>query len=79
MRGSWGDTMRFLRALVIGFLSIFPGTIIGYLGWLATGANKDNYSLEVIFFCNVIPFGCVFLGFVWAWISGEEYGVNYQR
>jgi hypothetical protein len=32
----------------------------------------------VIIFCNVIPFGFVFLGFIWAWINGEEYGVNYR-
>tara|TARA_B110000495_G_C22604648_1_gene361334 strand:+ start:263 stop:478 length:216 start_codon:yes stop_codon:yes gene_type:complete len=70
--------MRFLRALVIGILSIFPGTIIGYLGWLAVGASNDNYSLGVIFFCNIIPFGSVAMGFLWAWASGEEYGVTYQ-
>jgi len=40
--------MRFLRALIIGLLSIFPGTIIGYLGWLLVGASEDNYSLEVM-------------------------------
>ena len=54
------------------------GGIIGYLGWLATGSSENNYSPSVIFFCNVIPFGFVFLGFMWAWINGEEYGVNYR-
>ena len=78
MKGSWGDLMRFLRALIIVILSIFPGTIIGYLGWLAVGGNENNFSLEVIFFCNIIPFGFMALGFLWAWASGEEYGVNYQ-
>ena len=78
MKGSWGDLMRFLRALIIGILSIFPGTIIGYLGWLAVGGNENNFSLEVIFFCNIIPFGFMVIGFLWAWASGEEYGVNYQ-
>ena len=38
--------MRFLRSVIIGLLSIFPGTIIGYLGWLASGSSKDNYSLK---------------------------------
>ena len=70
--------MRFIRAIIIGLLSIFPGTIIGYLGWLATGSNESTYSPTVIFFCNVIPFGFVFFGFMWAWINGEEYGVNYR-
>lgn len=70
--------MRFIRAVIIAILSIFPGTIIGYLGWLATGSSENNYSPSVILFCNVIPFGFVFLGFIWAWINGEEYGVNYR-
>ena len=70
--------MRFIRAVIIAILSIFPGTIIGYLGWLATGSSENNYSPSVILFCNVIPIGFVFLGFIWAWINGEEYGVNYR-
>ncbi len=70
--------MRFIRAIIIALLSIFPGTIIGYLGWLATGSSENNYSPSVIIFYNVIPFGFVFLGFIWAWINGEEYGVNYR-
>ncbi|MGY8745008.1 MAG: hypothetical protein ACKVG2_00455 [Candidatus Poseidoniales archaeon] len=70
--------MRFLRALIIGLLSIFPGTIVGYLGWLATGASNDNYSPGVVFFCNVIPFGFVLMGFIWSWKNGAEYAVNYQ-
>ena len=70
--------MRFLRALIIGFLSIFPGTIVGYLGWLATGGVEDNYSLEVVFFCNIVPFGFVFIGFLWSWVIGEEYGEKYH-
>jgi len=76
VKGSWGELMRFLRSLIIGLLSIFPGTILGYLGWLATGASNDNYSPGVIFFCNVVPFGFVIIGFLWAWASGEEYGVK---
>ena len=78
MEGSWGDLMRFLRSLIIGLLSMFPGTIIGYLGWLATGSSKDNYSLEVVFFCNLIPFGFIVLGFIWSWKNGAEYAVDYQ-
>tara|TARA_B100000767_G_scaffold275203_1_gene310994 strand:- start:4287 stop:4502 length:216 start_codon:yes stop_codon:yes gene_type:complete len=70
--------MRFLRALIIGFLSIFPGTIVGYLGWLATGSSEDTYSTTVILFCNIIPFGFVVLGYLWAWRNGAEYAVNYQ-
>jgi len=70
--------MRFLRAVIIGFLSIFPGTILGYLGWLAAGASKDNYSPSVIFFCNIIPLGFVIAGFLWAWKNGEEYGVKFE-
>ena len=70
--------MRFIRAIIIALLSIFPGTIIGYLGWLATGSSENNYSPSVIFFCNIIPFSFVFLGFIWAWINGEDYGVNYR-
>ena len=70
--------MRFIRATIIALLSIFPGTIIGYLGWPATGSSENNYSPSVILFCNVIPIGFVFLGFIWAWINGEEYGVNYR-
>lgn len=71
--------MRFLRAFIIGLLCIFPGTIIGWLGWLATGASENNYSLEVIVFCNIVPFASIFLGFMWAWSTGEEYGVDFQR
>ena len=70
--------MRFLGALIIGMLSIFPGTILGYLGWLATGASKDNYHPSVVFFCNVIPLGFVLLGFIWAWKNGAEYSVATQ-
>ncbi|MCH1526620.1 MAG: hypothetical protein L7S49_00210 [Candidatus Poseidoniaceae archaeon] len=70
--------MRFLRALIIGILCLFPGTIIGYLGWLLTGSSLDNYSLQVVFFCNLLPLGSIILGFMWAWMNGEEYGVNFQ-
>ena len=76
MEGSWGELMRFLRSLIIGLLSIFPGTIVGYIGWLATGASEDTYALEVMFFCNVIPFGFVVVGFIWSWINGQEYSVK---
>ena len=78
MEGSWGDSMRFLRSLVIALLSIFPGTIVGYLGWYAAGSSMDNSSMEVLFFCNFVPFGFVVLGFVWSWKTGAEYAVNYQ-
>ena len=70
--------MRFIRAIVIGFLSIFPGTITGYLGWLATGASENNYSPAVVFFCNIVPLGSVFVGFKWTWANGAEYGVDYR-
>ncbi|MBJ64275.1 MAG: hypothetical protein CMB55_05735 [Euryarchaeota archaeon] len=70
--------MRFIRAIIIGLLSIFPGTIIGYLGWLATGSSENNYDLSVVLFCNILPIGSVILGFMWAWINGEEYAVNYR-
>ena len=63
--------MRFIRAVIIALLSIFPGTIIGYLGWLATGSSENNYSPSVILFCNVIPFGFVFLGFIWVGLTGR--------
>ena len=78
MEGSWGDLMRFLRSLIIGLLSMFSGTIIGYLGWLATGSSMELYSLEVVFFCNLVPFGFVVLGFIWSWMNGAEYAVDYQ-
>ncbi|HIF45871.1 MAG TPA: hypothetical protein EYQ73_03630 [Candidatus Poseidoniales archaeon] len=68
--------MRFLRALIIGTLCFFPTTIIGYLGWLATGSNPDNYSVSVIFFCNIIPLGGMIFGGLWAWRTGEEYSVE---
>ena len=71
--------MRFLRATIIGFLSIFPGTIVGYLGWLATGGSEETWAPEVVFFCNIIPFGFVIIGFIWSWRNGEEYAVGYQR
>jgi ABC-type uncharacterized transport system permease subunit len=71
--------MRFLRAAIIGFLSIFPGTIVGYLGWLATGGSEETWAPEVVFFCNIIPFGFVIIGFIWSWRNGEEYAVGYQR
>tara|TARA_B100001559_G_scaffold273533_1_gene243053 strand:+ start:340 stop:555 length:216 start_codon:yes stop_codon:yes gene_type:complete len=71
--------MRFIRSLIIGLLSIFPGTIVGYLGWLATGGSEETYAPEVVFFCNIIPFGFVIIGFIWSWRNGEEYAVNYQR
>ena len=71
--------MRFLRAVIIGLLSIFPGTIVGYLGWLATGGSEEVWAPEVVFFCNIIPFGFVIIGFIWSWRNGEEYAVNYQR
>ncbi len=70
--------MRFIRAITIGLLSIFPGTLIGYLGWLATGSSEETYSLTVVFFCNLVPLGSVILGFAWAWMNGQEYGVNYR-
>ena len=70
--------MRFLRAVIIGLLSIFPGTIIGYIGWLATGSSMENNSLSVVFFCNLIPLGFVILGFLWSWKNGEEDSVAYQ-
>ena len=70
--------MRFIRAITIGLLSIFPGTIVGFLGWISIGRSMDNYSLSVVLFCNIIPFGFVFFGFMWAWINGEEYAVNYR-
>ena len=70
--------MRFIRAIIIALLSIFPGTIVGFLGWIAIGRSMDNSSFGVVLFCNIIPFGFVFLGFIWAWINGEEYGVNYR-
>jgi len=70
--------MRFIRAVIIALLSIFPGTIAGFLGWIAIGRSMDNSSFGVTLFCNIIPFGFVFFGFIWAWINGEEYGVNYR-
>ena len=70
--------MRFIRAIIIGLLSIFPGTIVGFLGWIAIGRSMDNSSFCVTLFSNIIPFGFVFLGFIWSWINGEEYGVNYR-
>ena len=70
--------MRFLRSLIIGLLSIFPGTLIGYLGWLASGGSEDTYSLSVIIFCNLIPLGFVFIGFYWSWLNGEEYSVRIE-
>ncbi|MDP6870386.1 MAG: hypothetical protein QGI21_06425 [Candidatus Poseidoniaceae archaeon] len=68
--------MRFLRSFVIGILCFFPGTIIGYIGWLATGSVEDNYSFQVVFFCNIIPFGTMIIGFLWAWATGAEYSVT---
>ncbi|MGY8754793.1 MAG: hypothetical protein ACKVIR_03805 [Candidatus Poseidoniales archaeon] len=68
--------MRFLRSLIIGTLCFFPATISGYLGWLATGSSADNYSVSVIFFCNIVPLGGMILGGIWAWKSGAEYGVE---
>ena len=70
--------MRFLRSLVIGLLSIFPGTIIGYLGWLATGGSEETWAPEVVVFCNIIPCGFIVLGFIWSWKNGAEYAVDYQ-
>jgi len=71
--------MRTLRAFIVGMLSFFPATILGYLLWLGMGASEDNYSFAVWFPCNVIPFAGMILGCVWAWKTGEEYGVDYQE
>ena len=46
--------MRFLRAVIIGILAIFPGTIVGFLGWIAVGQSMDNSSLGVTLFCTSI-------------------------
>ena len=73
-----GDIMRFLRAVIIGILAIFPGTIVGFLGWIAVGQSMDNSSLGVTLFCNIVPLGFVVVGFIWSWINGEEYALNYQ-
>tara|TARA_B100001115_G_scaffold58235_1_gene43130 strand:+ start:1798 stop:2013 length:216 start_codon:yes stop_codon:yes gene_type:complete len=70
--------MRFTRAIIISLLMFFPGAIVGLFGWLATGASEDNTLPEVIFFCNIVPFGFIFVGFIWAWVTGEEYSHNYQ-
>lgn len=67
--------MRVLRSLIIGFLSLFAGMILGLIGYMIGGAPEgaDNWQNWQYLTCYIIPFGVMIAGAIWAWKTGEDY------